>query len=231
MSIIDDLENAFQVNRCCLFSLYIYILEIRYNYKSLFIKACMAPFTNQPSSHVFDNDELKANMDNILRFLEISRQVESSFISKRAILASQKPELILEEEINDLKSEINKKEVLLTKYYEKLNKWISIVNDASSGKPINTSLISGPMMQMPLRMNQMKGPLLHGPNPMMQNQIRSQNSLMLPNSINPQMPMANASHQMQFNPVSNQSSSNHGGLQGPLAYLELTTSNIGLNNR
>lgn len=193
----------------------------------------MAPFTNQPSSHVFDSDELKANMDNILRFLEISRQIESFFISKRAIFADQKPELILAEEISDLKAEINKKEALLNKYYEKLNKWTAIVNDISSGKPVSTNL--PPNTMIPMRMNQsmnnipnlsqmnvqvgvnsnVNSQMMHGANPMMA-QIRPQNSPIVSNTMNPQM---------QFN---NQANANHGGLQGPLAFLERTTSNIGL---
>jgi len=217
MSLLDDLENAFQ--------------------------ACLAPFTNPPSSHVFDNDELKANMDNVTRFLDISRQLESFFLQKRAILADQRPEMVLSEEISELKMEITKKDALLNKYHDKLNKWTSMVNDASAGKPIN--LPPNPAM-MPMRMNQPMGnmgnlnqmkmqvapnsnvnpSMMHPSNPMINVQIRPQ-AQMIGSPMNPQIGAPNA--QMQFNPINNQSNQ---GLQGPLAYLERTTSNIGmLDNR
>ena len=196
------------------------------------IKACFAPFTNPTSSHVFDNDELKAFNDNIQRFLELSRQIESYFINKRAVLATLKPELILTEEINDLKAEITRKDFLLNKYNEKLNKWTSIINDTSNGKihnPANIPMVpTQQMMQGPMRMgqpmqnmNKMKmqpgtninSSMMHSGSPMM-NQIRQQGSSMVSSQIPPSMGPVNP---------------NHGGLHGPLAFLERTTCNIGMN--
>lgn len=200
---------------------------------------------------MFDNDELKANADNITRFLDISRQIESFFIQKRAILVDQRPELILTEEINELKVEIQRKDTLLDKATQKLHTWTGIINDAANGKAPNNNVLSlNPMMPMqPLRlgqplanMNQMKvsvqsnvnspiaqtlqhapSPLMNAPSPM--SQIRQQNPSMVGSPMNPQM-------SMQFNTMPTQGSQNVGGLQGPLAYLERTTSNIGiLDNR
>ena len=242
-----------------------------YRHSFFLAQACLAPYIYPTSSHIFDDDELKANAENITRFLEVSRQIENDFIMKRAILADQRPELILSEEIAELKSEIQRKDHLLSKYYEKLSKWTAVVNDTCSGKLPNpnaghttaTTMSGGGgpssamQMQMPpnMRMNpggppgppppnmgghpggplgpQMKpmpgqagGGNVNSPmgghshavgSPMMgqpptPQQIRPQGSPM----VGQQMPP-----QMGGNP-------NVGGLQGPLAYLERTTSNIGM---
>lgn len=88
-----------------------------------------------------------------MQFLDTSRQLESFFIQKRAILIDQKPELILVEEINELKNEINRKDVLLTKYYDRLDKWTATLNENVpsniSGGVSSTGLISSGMQQMP----------------------------------------------------------------------------------
>ena len=83
----------------------------------------MAPLINQTSSFVFGINESKANMDNIFRFVEISRQATNSFISKYAIwLNSEESESILAEEISKLKFEIEKKEKLLAAIEARLEK-------------------------------------------------------------------------------------------------------------
>ena len=116
----------------------------------------MAPITNPISSHVLDNDELKANVDNIQRFLDISQQIESFFIRKRAILSEQKPEITLNEEINELKLEINRKDVLLNNYYEKLNMWSNMVNEALTGKIMHPNIGNNNMMMTRRKWNYKK---------------------------------------------------------------------------
>ncbi|XP_046911862.2 mediator complex subunit 28 [Dermatophagoides farinae] len=229
MSLIDDFENSFQ--------------------------ACMAPITNPISSHVLDNDELKANVDNIQRFLDISQQIESFFIRKRAILSEQKPEITLNEEINELKLEINRKDVLLNNYYEKLNMWSNMVNEALTGKIMHPNIGNNNMMMTetvnkiipgqqqpppPMRLGPtaMSIPMPMNPNSM-QNVpsplIRSQQSgagsagtsgMMLSNV--PQMG-PNTSH-LQSSSGGVYNPMQYASNQNPLANLERTTAHIGMND-
>lgn len=195
-----------------------------------------------------DNDELKANVDNIQRFLDISQQIESFFIRKRAVLSEQKPEITLSEEINELKLEINRKDVLLTNYYEKLNMWSNMVNEALTGKTnmhpnVNNNMMGENVNQMMPGQQQQQPPMCMGPsgmivpspmNPVMQHVpsplMRSQQNagasgMMLSNV--PQMATNHPPHPQPtgvYNPL--QYSSN----QNPLANLERTTAHIGMND-
>lgn len=176
-------------------------------------------------------------MDNIQRFLEISKQIESFFIHKRAILSDQKPELTLTEEIRELKAEIHRKDLLLMKYHQKLNKWTSIVNefssDKSSAQPNMASVPNVPDMRINQpgnipQPNQLKTQLNSQmvPNSMM-NSIRTPNPSMMPSPMNMNQ---SGAHQIPYNSNNNQPPQNHHGLQGPLAYLERTTAHIGIND-
>lgn len=176
-------------------------------------------------------------MDNVQRFIELSRQIESFFIHKRAILTDQKPELMLTEEINELKNEIYRKDVLLKKYQQNLNRWTSIVNDLASDMPNPSMHGNMPPNQMPnnMAMNQppnmppqLKPQMNHQMMAQM-NQMRHPNPAMMGSPMNSQIQMGQpGSHQMPFNAM-NSPNPNHIGL-GPLAHLERTTAHIGIND-
>ncbi|UXI20186.1 TWiK family of potassium channels protein 18-like [Sarcoptes scabiei] len=220
MSLIDEFENCFQ--------------------------ACLAPITNPISSHVLDEDELKANLDNIQRFIELSQQIESFFIRKRTNLIDKKPELTLAEEIAELKHEIVRKDNLLNHYHEKLNIWSNIVNDALSGKYPNHNQIDGnagnqmvatnqPLGHTGLRLqtgsnNQIMSPINtnhipHVPSPLM----RSQSSSGMVASPAPIMNQPSP-HQPPQSPNVYNPSINQPQTPNPLAYLERTTAHIGMND-
>lgn len=250
MSLIDDFENSFQV------CIWFYLYNVNFCFVFEINQACLAPITNPLSSHVLDNDELKANVDNIQRFLDISQQIESFFIRKRAILSEQKPEITLNEEINELKSEINRKDILLNNYYEKLNMWSNMVNEALTGKTmhpnnmmiaenVNPTMMPGqqqpppPLMRMgpsgmPVSTMPMNAGMQHVPNPLMRSQQSAvgggaPSGMMLSNVPPPQMASANhPAHPQSSTGVYNpmQYPSN----QNPLANLERTTAHIGMND-
>lgn len=181
----------------------------------------MAPITNPISSHVLDHDELKANLDNIQRFLDISQQIESFFIRKRAIFSDQKPEFALNEEINELKSEIARKDNLLNNYHEKLNNWSNIVNDALAGKHLmdNTNQMVPPQRAtVRLPGSNITSPM--NPNHMQHPMIRTQ-------GVGSPVPMV-GSGQHSFNPMTN--TMQNSPAQTPLAYLEQTMAHIGMND-
>lgn len=61
------------------------------------------------------------------RFIDSARQVEAFFLQKRFLLSALKPELIVKEDVTDLKVEIVRKEELIRKHYEKILVWQNLL--------------------------------------------------------------------------------------------------------
>jgi len=55
------------------------------------------------------------------------------------IKSTQKPELIIAEDINELRNEILRKDQILTKYYEKLQLWQTMLNQTVAQMPPNAT--------------------------------------------------------------------------------------------
>lgn len=64
-----------------------------------------------------------------LKFIDLAQQMEAFFLQKRFLLSALKPELLLKEENHDLKFEINRKEELIKKHYDKIDKWKALLNE------------------------------------------------------------------------------------------------------
>lgn len=77
-----------------------------------------------------DKDEARAEVDQVtLRFIDLARQMEAFFLQKRFLLSALKPELVVKEDINDLKAELTRKEELIKKHYDKIAVWQSLLAD------------------------------------------------------------------------------------------------------
>ncbi|XP_059148743.1 mediator of RNA polymerase II transcription subunit 28-like isoform X2 [Physella acuta] len=88
------------------------------------IQNCISLLTSQENFNVQDSEETKMSVENsIQRFLESARQMETFFLNKRLVLSASKPEHVLNEEIVELKAELERKEKLIEKHHEKLPKW------------------------------------------------------------------------------------------------------------
>lgn len=55
--------------------------------------------------------------------------MESFFIQKRFLLSALKPELMLKEENLDLRYEINRKDDLIRKHYERIDHWKNMLSE------------------------------------------------------------------------------------------------------
>lgn len=221
--IVDDFESSFQ--------------------------ACLAALTNPDYFSVRDSEEIKTGVEQtIQRFLDLAKQMECFFLQKRLLLSVQKPEQIILEDINELKNELARKDQLFQKYYEKVGQWQALLSDIS-GSPVPRSApqTPNPVPQGPLPMPS-QGP----PPPNVQLQMAQQqpnqpqqmqhhmppppNQGMPPGlgmqiQQSPGMVPQPAPPQMMPGPHMGAHMQPQGGLQGPLAYLERTTSNIGLPDR
>ena len=77
-----------------------------------------------------DKDEAKGEVEQVtLRFIDLARQVEAFFLQRRFLLSALKPELVLKEDINDLRMELTRKEELIKRHYDKIAVWQNLLAD------------------------------------------------------------------------------------------------------
>jgi len=77
-----------------------------------------------------DKDEGRAEMEQAtMKFIDLARQMEAFFLQKRFLLSALKPELVIKEEINELKLELARKEELIKKHNEKIAVWQNMLSD------------------------------------------------------------------------------------------------------
>lgn len=82
------------------------------------------------SGLTIDKDEAKVEVEQVtLRFIDLARQVEAFFLQKRFLLSALKPELVVKEDINDLKLELQRKDDLIKRHYEKIAVWQNLLAD------------------------------------------------------------------------------------------------------
>lgn len=141
--------------------------------------------------------------------------METFFLQKRVLLLNTKPDLMLKEENFDLRQEIQRKDELLRKHFEKIDTWKHLLQlqDQSGGPARVPSGVAG-VTQPGLPTGVAQGQPPPGAAPMMG---------MAPNQppmIPVQQPMQNPQMFMQ------QSQLRPNYSQGPLDYLMKTANNI-----
>lgn len=222
-NLVDELEEAFQ--------------------------SCIHALTKEESATGVDKDEIKLEVDQTtLKFIDLARQMEAFFLQKRFLLSALKPDLLLKEENFDLKQEIARKDELIKKHYEKIESWKNLLSDQQNyNKPIQSlppemrgnmpggvpggpgGMMPGGMgmpMQNSMQVQQMQQAQQQQMQ-MLQAQQMQQQMQSMPLGANPQMfpqPGGGGRGVGAGGPGFQQSPN----LQGPLAYLEKTASNIDL---
>jgi hypothetical protein len=94
---------------------------------------CLSALTKEDTLTNVDKHEIRADVEQgISNVLQNARAMESYFLKKRLEIATQKPELLIKDELNELKMESMRKDELLKKNYEKINHWQSILSDVQS---------------------------------------------------------------------------------------------------
>merc|ERR1712071_209595 len=97
--------------------------------------------------HTQDNkEELRTDAEqNVSKFIEVAKQLETFFLQRRLQLSVIKPDQLVKEDSSELKLEIARKDELIKKHYEKINVWLSMLADLPSsaalpGPGINEAL-------------------------------------------------------------------------------------------
>ncbi|XP_058790175.1 mediator of RNA polymerase II transcription subunit 28 isoform X1 [Phymastichus coffea] len=218
---------------------------------------CLNLFSIDDASEYFTNGfktveiEKKLDVDQVThRFIDLARQVEAFFLQKRFLLSALKQELIIKEDVTDLKIEIVRKEELIKKHYEKILTWQNLLSEmhswvqpnggniglntnihacGSNGNNTNVHHILHQQIQQQqqLQMQQLQQQLqqVQGTSGSASNVSGTGISIVQPNIY---ISQGNATSRSAGFIVS---SINNSNLQGPLAFLEKTTSNIGVPER
>lgn len=77
-----------------------------------------------------DKDDIRTEVEQTtLRFVDLARQMEAFFLQKRFLLSALKPEMVVKEDISELKLELARKEELLKRHYEKIAVWQNLLAD------------------------------------------------------------------------------------------------------
>ncbi|CAK1587489.1 unnamed protein product [Parnassius mnemosyne] len=191
-------------------------------------QACLNVLTKQEASPCVEKEEVKVEVE---RFIDHARQMEAFFLQKRFLLSAMKPELLVKEDNNELKCELQRKEELLRRHYDKVSQWHSLLADLQ-GHTVYNKCQQQPQQQTS------QAPLQQAASPMQQPCAVQQ-------SVQAQQMAAAAAAQqaaLQQQALQQQQIQNslaqgmflaggRGGyvgaaLQGPLAYLEKTATNI-----
>lgn len=64
-----------------------------------------------------------------LRFIDLARQMEAFFLQKRFLLSALKPEMVVKEDISELRLELARKDELLKRHYDKISVWQNLLAD------------------------------------------------------------------------------------------------------
>ncbi|CAL1528731.1 unnamed protein product [Lymnaea stagnalis] len=178
---------------------------------------CISLLTSQENFNVQDTEETRMSVESSLqRFLESARQMETFFLNKRLILSVSKPEHVLNEDISDLKIELERKEKLIEKHHEKLPKWQALLR-ANAPPPTTTPSSPFSGTQAPPHQTMAPAPSMQPTNvgqPMGVSPAQTMMSQQASNMPPGQYPGPPAGHPGQYNmpPPAYP--------QGPLAYLE-----------
>jgi len=169
---------------------------------------CLTSLTEEDDLYSKDPEDVGKNIDEkISQFNDIARQLETYFLQKRFMVYNHKPEMILKEDSEVLKQELARKDELIKKHYEKLSKWKEMLADAQ----VNPQSQASRPSSVPGGVPGASGGTMPGPGG------QTPHGSFVPGNNYPRMPGQGQQHAMY----------GQQNLQGPLAYLERTTSNIG----
>lgn len=102
---------------------------------------CLYVLTKEEAVPTTDKEEIKVEVEQTtLRFIDLARQMEAFFLQKRFLLSALKPEMVVKEDISELRLELARKEELLKRHYDKIAVWQNLLADL---KVYNRSPLQG----------------------------------------------------------------------------------------
>lgn len=140
-------------------ALYAHSPSSLFNLKMYLMQGIINGFTKEDGlSHTQDNkEELRTDAEqNVAKFIEVAKQMETFFLQRRLQLSVLKPEQLIKEVIlihhgivktrmlttcwqdcSELKQELARKDELIKKHYEKISIWLNMLGDPQTGPVSN----------------------------------------------------------------------------------------------
>lgn len=95
---------------------------------------CISSVTSQEYFNSQDTDDIKTGAEQTFqKFIDVCRQTEAFFLNKRLILSKQKPEQVIKDETEDLRAELERKDILIRRNQEKLQQYQALLNSIQRG--------------------------------------------------------------------------------------------------
>lgn len=162
---------------------------------------CLNVLTKEEALPTGDKDELRTEVEQTtLRFVDLARQMEAFFLQKRFLLSALKPEMVVKEDINELRIELTRKDELLKRHYEKINVWQNLLMDLQ-GYSKSPAQVTAVTPGMPTPGGMMPGssmpPSQIAPNVNVNNNPMSGGSMTMQQQIQQQMQQQQMQQQLQ----------------------------------
>lgn len=91
---------------------------------------CLLSLTKLEANTGTNKEEVELEVQKTTnRFIDVARQMEAFFLQKRFLVSTLKPDQLIKDENQDLRIEIQRKEVLLNKHYSRLEEWKTCLSD------------------------------------------------------------------------------------------------------
>ncbi len=71
--------------------------------------------------------------EKIQRFMDLARGLENFFLERRVLLHTHKPDSILKDDTMELRKELQAKDELLRRHFDKLSQWQALLSDMQAG--------------------------------------------------------------------------------------------------
>ncbi len=104
--------------------------------------ALMSNLTSSSAEGGSDANATSNETEKIQHLLSVARRMENFFLERRTLLHSHKPELILKDETMELRKELQAKDELLRRHFDKLNHWQALLQDMQVLKSFLGTLVS-----------------------------------------------------------------------------------------
>ncbi|XP_050676454.1 mediator of RNA polymerase II transcription subunit 28 [Leptidea sinapis] len=187
-------------------------------------QACLNVLTKQEASPCVEKEEVKVEVE---RFIDLARQMEAFFLQKRFLLSAMKPELLVKEDNNELKCELQRKEELLRRHYDKIGQWQNLLADLQGHTVYNKCQ----QQSQPQPLQQAASPMQQPCSVQQSVQVQqmaaaaaAQQAALQQQALQQQQMQSNLAQSMFL--AGGRGGYGSPSLQGPLAYLEKTATNI-----
>ncbi|XP_071793610.1 mediator of RNA polymerase II transcription subunit 28-like [Asterias amurensis] len=100
-------------------------------------QGCFSALVAQDHLNAVDQQEIRTGVEHsIQRFLDTAKELENYFLQRQQMLAVTRPELPIKEEIDELKGELQRRELLVEQHKTNVQKWLNMLQHSDNVPPV-----------------------------------------------------------------------------------------------